>query len=77
MTQRDMMRKLLLENGYDEQAVCTAYANAERGGLVQRLRNKAGFTPEGYAMAVWRDGHKQRAPWILDFCRTHGIIAKP
>ena len=73
MTQRDMMRKLLIKYGYNEQAVCAAYADAERAGLVRRFRNTAGFTPEGYARAVWRDGHKRCAPWILHFCRVHGI----
>ena len=72
-TQRDMMRKLLIQLGYDERSVCAAYAQAERDGLVQRLRNKCGFTPEGYATAVWRDGHRSSGPWILEFCRSYGI----
>jgi hypothetical protein len=73
MTQRDMVRKLLLKHGYSERAICKAYADAERAGLVQRMRNAAGFTPEGYARAVWRDGHKRGSPWIVEFCRRHGI----
>lgn len=73
MTQRDMMRKLLLQCGYNERAVCAAYAKAERDGIVSRKNNRAGFTPEGYATAVWRDGHKASSPWILHFCRSHGI----
>jgi hypothetical protein len=73
MRQRDMMRKLLLEHGYNERAVCAAYAKSERDGLVERKNNRAGFNPDGYALAVWRDGHKERSPWILDFCRSHGI----
>jgi hypothetical protein len=73
MKQRDMMRKLLLQYGYDERAVCAAYAQAEQRGMVDRKSNRSGFNPDGYAMAVWRDGHKQGNPWILDFCRSHGI----
>ena len=73
MKQRDMMRKLLLQHGYNEQAVCAAYAQAERAGLVYRKNNRSGFNPDGYATAVWRDGHKPAKPWILDFCRSHGI----
>lgn len=73
MTQRDMMRKLLLQHGYNQRMVCAAYAKAEQTGLVQRFRNKAGFTPEGYALAVWRDGHRRSGPWILHFCQSHGI----
>ena len=75
MTQRDMMRKLLLQHGHDEQAVCAAYAQAERDGLVPHERNRSGYDPEGYARAVWRDGHRNSGsgPWILEFCRSHGI----
>jgi hypothetical protein len=73
MTQRDMMRKLLIQHGYDEQAVCSAYAKAEQAGLIARSRNISGYTPEGYARAVWRDGHRSSGPWILEFCRSHGI----
>ena len=73
MTQRDMVRKLLLKHGYNVRAICNAYADAERAGLVQRYQNSAGFTPEGYALAVWRDGHRKSAPWILEFCCRHRI----
>ena len=73
LSQRDMVRQLLMQHGYNEPAVCAAYAQAERDGLVQRRRNASGFAPEGYALAVWRDGHKASNPWILDFCRSHGI----
>jgi hypothetical protein len=73
MQQRDMMRELLLKHGYDKHAVCAAYATAERDGLVQRSRNESGYTPEGYARAVWRDGHKHSKPWLLDFCRNRRI----
>jgi len=72
-----MMRQLLTEHGYDERTVCTGYAQAERAGLVLRRRNASGFTPEGYALAVWRDGHKASNPWILDFCRSHKIRSGP
>jgi hypothetical protein len=72
-TQRDMMRTLLTDFGYNENIVCAAYAQAERDGFVQRFRNATGFTPEGYAAVVWRDGHRRSGPWILEFCRGHGI----
>jgi len=45
MKQRDMMRKLLLQHGYNEQAVCVAYAQAERAGLVDRKNNRTASTP--------------------------------
>jgi hypothetical protein len=73
MTQRDMMRKLLIEHGYKKQAVCAAYANAERDGLVLRSRNASGHTPESYARNMWRDGHRISQPWILEFCLSQGI----
>ena len=73
LNQRDTVRKLLDELGYNEASVCAAYAQAEPDGLVQRYRNVSGYTPEGYARAVWRDGHRQSGPWILEYCRSHRI----
>ena len=72
-SQRDMVRQLLIQHGYNEQAVRNGYAQAEREGLVERRRNESGLTEEGYARAVWRDGHKTSNPWIPEFCRSHGI----
>jgi hypothetical protein len=71
--QRDMMRKLLIEHGYNERAVCAGYEQAELAGLVSRSSNKSGFNAAGYAQVVWRDGHKPGNPWIIDFCRRHRI----
>lgn len=72
-TQRDMIRRLLDEYGHNESAVCTAYVRAELGGLVERKRNDSGHTPDEYAAALWRDGHRNDRPWIIDYCRQHRI----
>ena len=75
-SQRDMMRGLLTMLGYDEAAVCRAYAQAERAGLVSRKSNKHGHSAEAYAAALWANGHRRRSPWIREYCTRHGITAK-
>jgi hypothetical protein len=57
-TQRDLMRKLFALHGPDEDAVCRAYAQAERDGLIIRKRNEGRQTPEQYAAMLWRDAMK-------------------
>ena len=54
--QRDYMRNLVRDLGPDPEAVCRAYAQAERDGLVKRTRNEHGLSPEDYAVALWKDG---------------------
>lgn len=61
-TQRDYMRKLLVELGQDKEVVCAAYAQAEREGTVPRNRDSHDTAPEDYAVALWRDG--QRKGWL-------------
>ncbi|TWB35426.1 hypothetical protein FBZ91_110148 [Nitrospirillum viridazoti] len=71
--QREMVRRLLLEHGHDEAAVCAAYVRAEADGTVVRRRNATGHTPESYAAALWKDGHRRQGVWIENFCKAHGI----
>jgi hypothetical protein len=72
-TQRDAMRKFLVEFGYDQRRVCAAYAAAERMGEIHRKSNSEGISPHAYAAALWNDGHKARDRWILAFCIRQGI----
>ncbi len=72
-TQREAMRALLLEFGYNKNRVCMGYAMAEIRGEIPRRSDKNKMTPEAYAMEVWKDGHRPRSPWILDFCEKRGI----
>jgi hypothetical protein len=57
--QRAFMRNLVKSFGRDQYQVCAAYAEAERDGLVGRIKNTSGKTPEEYALALWRDGEKK------------------
>lgn len=61
--QRDYMRRLVASLGRSQTAVCTAYARAERNGLVVRANNTTGLTSEQYALALWRDG--ERKGWLI------------
>lgn len=54
--QRDYMRKLVADLGVRRDAVCAAYAQAERDGVVLRKRNSSKHTPEDYAARLWLDG---------------------
>lgn len=56
LQQRDYMRILVYELGGQKEAVCSAYAKAERDGLVARRRNANDLAPEAYAEALWADG---------------------
>jgi hypothetical protein len=60
--QREYMRKLVASMGRNQDAVCAAYAQAERDGLVERAKNITGHRPEDYAIALWRDG--DRKGWL-------------
>ncbi|NGO54513.1 hypothetical protein [Allomesorhizobium camelthorni] len=61
--QRDYMRKLVATMGRDQEAVCMAYAKAERDGLVPRMSNTSRKTPDEYAVALWKDGTGKRG-WL-------------
>ena len=60
--QRQLMRKLVETIGWDEDAVCAAYADAEADGEVIRKSNAYDRTPEEYARALWQDAKKKG--WI-------------
>jgi hypothetical protein len=69
MSQRDYMRSLIRELGGNKRAVCRAYAEGERRGLVHRDKNGSQLTAEEYVEALWADGQglvlscaKQMAP---------------
>ena len=61
-TQREYMRKLVIEHGADMDKVCAAYAQAERDGIVARKKNANNTGSEGYAIALWKDG--VRRGWL-------------
>ena len=71
VTQRDIMRQLLSEHGYNKARVCAAYAAKDRAGEAPRASNMNAMTSECYAEEVWKDGHRPRSPWVKDFCRQH------
>jgi hypothetical protein len=56
MKQTDYMRELVRRLGSDRVAVCSAFAKAERDGIVQRRSNKYALTPEQYADRLWKNG---------------------
>ena len=62
ISQRDYMRELLVQFGSDRDKVCATYAQAERDGVVSRKKNTTGTSPEGYAIALWKDG--ARRGWL-------------
>ena len=57
--QHDYMRELVTSLGYEQLAVCAAYAAAEADGLIARISNVHNRSPEEYALALWRDGVKK------------------
>jgi hypothetical protein len=73
LTQRDAMRRLLAIHGYDKRRVCEAYAAGDRRGEIRRKSDINEMSPEAYADEMWRDGHRSSGPWILAFCKRHGI----
>jgi hypothetical protein len=71
--QREAMRQFLIEYGYNRNRVCDAYAAGDRRGEIERKSDKNDMSPDAYADEVWRDGHRPRNPWIVKFCKQHGI----
>ena len=59
MTQRDKMRELFHFHQGNKAAVIIAYAQAEKTGEVDRIRNASGYGTEQYARALWADGEKK------------------
>jgi hypothetical protein len=55
-SQREFMRFLYLESGYDRDRTIERYAAAEGQGLVSRGRNRSGMSAEAYARALFADG---------------------
>ena len=54
-TQQELMRELYRRHGPSRDAVCAAYATAERAGLVDRKNNQHGATREQYARRLFSD----------------------
>jgi hypothetical protein len=76
-SQRDAMRRILLEHGYDKMRVLRAYASGDRRGEIPRKSDMNDMSPERYAEEVWADGHRPRSPWILEFCKQRGLTLPP
>ena len=64
--QRDVMRRLYHLHGGDKSRVVREYAQAERDGKAQRVKNEYGLTPERYAERLFRDG--ERKGWVQEGC---------
>jgi len=62
MTQTDMMRELFRRFGGDRARVVEAYAEAERRGQVERVRDTHDMSAEEYAARLFADGVEKR--WI-------------
>jgi hypothetical protein len=62
MKQRDLMRELFHRFDGDRARAVEAYAKAKRGGMVKRVRNGHGMSPEEYASRLFADGIKKK--WI-------------
>lgn len=58
-TQRDYIRRLFAQFRGDKDKVCSAYALAERDGVVSRNRNANAMSSENYALALWEDGNNK------------------
>ena len=58
ISQRDFMRNLIALHGGDEEAICRAYAEAERDGRVVRKRNGEGYSAERYAALLLREARR-------------------
>ncbi len=54
-TQQELMRELYRKHGPSRETVCSAYAEAERSGLVDRKSNMHSMTPEQYASRLFSD----------------------
>jgi DNA-binding transcriptional regulator YhcF (GntR family) len=57
--QREYMRKMIEKHGLNPAAVCTAYEQAERDGVVFREKNSSRKTAKEYAIALWNDGERK------------------
>jgi len=53
------MRKLIKELGRNQRAVCLAYAQAEKEGIVTRKSNKNNMSSIDYAIALWINGDRK------------------
>lgn len=62
MTQRDKMRELFRRFGGDRTQVVRAYADAERRGEVERVRDSNDLRAEDYASRLFADGIQKR--WL-------------
>lgn len=62
MTQRDMMRGLFRRFDGDQARIVKAYSEAERRGLVQRVRNTYDLSAEECASRLFEDGVRKQ--WI-------------
>lgn len=62
MTQRDMMRELFRRFGGDRAQVVEAYAEAERRGEVERVRDAHDMSADEYASRLFADGVEKS--WI-------------
>ena len=57
--QREVMRDLFRQYGRDRDRVVSAYAAAERSGIVPRQSNLRGISAEEYASRLFSDGMKK------------------
>jgi hypothetical protein len=62
MRQRDMMRELFRRFNGDRARVVEAYAEAERRGEVERVRDTHDMSSDKYASRLFADGVEKR--WI-------------
>ncbi|NTU54507.1 MAG: hypothetical protein HGA97_12605 [Chlorobiaceae bacterium] len=68
MSQRDYMWVLYQKFGNREYELVSGYAEAERQGFVQRVRNQAELNSEQYARALYRDGIRKE--WLQQAPRS-------
>lgn len=54
-TQREIMRRLAAQHGYNREKTCAAYIEAERRGEVPRKEGRH-IETERYAAKLWGDG---------------------
>jgi hypothetical protein len=62
MKQRDLMRELFRRFGGDRARVVEAYAEAERRGEIERVRDAHEMSADEYASRLFADGVEKR--WI-------------
>jgi hypothetical protein len=56
LSQRDVMRILVVAHKGDESRIIKEYIEAERLGKVERQSNSHGLSAEEYALRLYRDG---------------------